>query len=299
MTSEALLEHLETGTTTVCRAWTVTRTDGVVLGFTDHDETLVIAGVEHKASTGMSARALMQGTGLAVDNSEAIGALSDSAISVEDLQAGRFDGASVSIWLVNWADPAERMELFRGGIGEVTHSGSEFRAELRGLTEALNRPTGRAYVRTCSAVLGDARCRFDLAQPGYSVDVPVTLIDDERARLTVPQAAVLEDRWFEHGRMDVISGPAAGLSAMIRADRLVAATREIELWQGIRGQLAVGDMVRLTAGCDKRAATCRTKFANLLNFRGFPFIPGEDWLTAYPRPGKSATGGSLGTRTSG
>ena len=45
--------------------------------------------------------------------------------------------------------------------------------------------------------------------------------------------------------------------------------------------------------CDKRAATCQAKFDNFLNFRGFPHMPGEDWLTAYPRGGQAHDGGSL------
>jgi uncharacterized phage protein (TIGR02218 family) len=47
------------------------------------------------------------------------------------------------------------------------------------------------------------------------------------------------------------------------------------------------------AGCDKRAETCRAKFGNFLNFRGFPHIPGEDWVTAYPKDGVIHDGTSL------
>lgn len=288
-----LQAHLDGGTTTTCRAWTVTRRDGVVLGFTDHDRDLVIEGVVHRAGSGLTARALQQGTGLAVDNTEAVGALSDAAISEGDLAAGRYDAAEVRIWLVNWADAAQRAELFRGSLGEVVRLGAEFRAELRGLSEALNQPVGLAYTRGCQAVLGDGRCRFDAAQPGYSAERAVEEVDGERRVFRFAGFGGFDDRWFEFGRVDVLTGAAAGLVGLVKSDRLAGTGRVVELWHGIRAELRAGDMLRLTAGCDRRAETCRLKFANMPNFRGFPHIPGEDWLTAYPRAGQNTGGGSL------
>jgi len=54
-----------------------------------------------------------------------------------------------------------------------------------------------------------------------------------------------------------------------------------------------GDRFRVVAGCDKTAETCRAKFSNFLNFRGFPHIPGDDWVTAYPKNGAVHDGSSL------
>lgn len=68
-------------TTTVARAWSVRRADGLTLGFTDHDQRLVFGGVTFRPDRGLTARALVQGTGLSVDNSEAVGALNDDAIT--------------------------------------------------------------------------------------------------------------------------------------------------------------------------------------------------------------------------
>ncbi|WP_395540218.1 DUF2163 domain-containing protein [Neotabrizicola sp. sgz301269] len=285
--------HLSSGATTVCRAWMVTRADGLVLGFTDHDCDLTVAGVLCKAGSGLTARALQQVTGLAVDNSEALGALSGAAITEADLAAGRYDRAEVRVWLVNWADPGARAEIFRGALGEVTRRGAEFRCELRGLSEPLNQPIGFAYTRGCSAVLGDSRCRFDLAQPGYSAERAVEAIASDGLILSFAHFTGFDDRWFEGGRLIVLTGLAMGLSVMVKSDRLSGTARRIELWQTLRARLAPGDLLRLFAGCDKRAESCRVKFNNFMNFRGFPHLPGEDWLTAYPRAGRPATGGSL------
>lgn len=290
MSREALLDHLATGATTVCRAWTITRRDGQVLGFTDHDLEIEVDGVTCRADAGMTARVLHQTTGLSVDNTEAFGALSAVSITETDLMAGRYDGAEVRAYLVNWRSPADFIEQFRGNLGEVTRTGGAFRAELRGLSDRLNRPHGMAYTPACSAVLGDSRCRFDLTQPGYTVAALVESVEEGRS-FVLTGVSGFDDRWFESGRFEVLSGEAAGLTGLVKNDRQDASKREIDLWQSIGAEIVAGDQVRLRAGCDKTQTTCRVKFANFLNFRGFPHIPGEDWLASYPVPDR-ATGGA-------
>lgn len=289
----SLAAHLATGVTTVARAWAVERSDGWVMGFTDHDRDLSFDGIVFRARTGLTARSLEQTTGLAVDNSEAVGALSDAAITEADILAGRFDGARISLWLVNWADAAQRELRFRGNLGELVRAGGAFRAELRGLAEPLGRPQGRIYQAACSAVLGDAACRVDLGQPGLSVEAAVQAVASDGAGFGFAGLSDFAPGWFEKGRLEVLAGAAAGLSGLIKADRRTDDGRAITLWQRLGADLAAGDPVRLVAGCDKRAETCRGKFSNFLNFRGFPHIPGEDWLMALPRPGDLNDGGSL------
>jgi uncharacterized phage protein (TIGR02218 family) len=291
MIGDALHAHLATGATTLCRAWIVTRKDGVIIGFTDHDRDLVIDGVTCRADAGLSARALQQTTGLSVDNSEAVGALTDASIAEADIQAGRFDGAELKTFLVNWAAPDERAVEFRGTLGEITRSGGAFRAELRGLTELLNQPQGFAFQPGCSAVLGDRRCKFDTGAPGFSVELALEAASDGRVFRFVDFPG-FATRWFEHGRFEVLSGDAAGLIGVVKIDRIETAGRMIELWQAITARLSAGDKVRIVAGCDKTAGACRTKFGNFLNFRGFPHVPGEDWLSAYPGQDRPNTGGS-------
>ena len=293
MGKQELLDHLATGATTVCRAWAVTRRDGLVLGFTDHDRDLSFAGISFKADSGLTAKALQQSTGLSVDNSEAMGALSSSAITEADIQAGRYDGAEVQSWLVNWKSVSQRMLMFRGSLGEITRSGGAFHAELRGLAERLNQVQGRVYHRHCAAVLGDGACRVNLNLPGFAAEVQAVTVRDGVA-FTFAAMSGFADRWFERGRLRVLDGSAVGLEGVIKSDRLAAdGTRRVELWQRIAGGPAAGDLIRLEAGCDKRAATCLEKFSNLMNFRGFPHIPGEDWMTSYPTSTSVNDGGSL------
>lgn len=289
--SEAFLDHAATGLTTLCRAWAITRADGVAFGFTDHDRDLSFDDVTFRADTGLTAAALAQSTGLSVDNTEALGALSDAAVREDEIEAGRFDGAEVRAWVVNWADVSVRWLQFRGSIGEIRRSAGAFHAELRGLTEALNRPLGRIYQKPCTAVLGDAQCGFDVTTPGYAHEGPADRIVDGRV-FEWNDLNGFEPRWFQRGRLDVLEGPAAGLWATIKSDSFVDGVRRVELWEPIRGAVDVADAVRLLAGCDKRFETCRLKFNNLLNFQGFPDLPNEDWVMAYPTQAGANTGGS-------
>lgn len=286
-----LFEHLESGTTTVARCWAVLRSDGASYGFTDHDRPLTFEGITFKADSGMTARAVTSGTGLSVDNSEAMGALSDSAITEADIEAGRFDGAQVQAWLVNWRDVTERSLRFSGSIGELRRMGGAFHAELRGLTEALNQPQGRVYQTGCSAILGDSACGFDLETEGYAVALAVEEVQEAR-RFRFADLNTFEPAWFERGRLVVQTGAAAGLVCVVKRDRFKAGTREIEIWEALRAPVVAGDMIRLEAGCDKRMETCRLKFSNFQNFQGFPDIPGEDWLVSLPQRGGENTGGS-------
>ncbi len=288
--SDALYAHLATGCTTVCHRWLVERADGQRFGFTDHDRDIVIDGVSYRADASLTAQALQQTTGMAVDNTEAIGALSSLSITTIDISAGRFDRAVVTAWVVNWQDLTARTCLFRGTIGEITQVDGIFRAELRGLTDALNQPQGRTYQRSCGAILGDARCGVDLMTPEYAFEFEADAVANTTFMLQ--GAGAFADRWFERGTLVVLSGDAAGLTALIKVDELGAGGRRVVLWEGLAIALRPGDRVRITAGCDRLIDTCRVKFSNISSFRGFPHIPGEDWLASYPVSSMSNTGGS-------
>ncbi|WP_210527521.1 DUF2163 domain-containing protein [Rubellimicrobium arenae] len=287
----SLRDHLATGATTVARCWAVTRRDGLTLGFTDHDRPLTFDGIDFRPETGLSARAVVQGTGLAVDNTEALGLLSSDAITDADIEAGRYDEAELRLWAVNWADPTQRELRFRGTLGEIRRGDGAFHAELRGLTEALNRPVGRLFQTTCGAVLGDRACGFDTARPGFSAELACGITDGSVFRL--PGLDAFAPRWFERGRLTVLTGAARDLRGVVKHDRIEGGMRVLELWSPLRAPLAPTDRIRLEAGCDRRAITCRTRFDNIANFRGFPFIPGEDWLMSVPSRSGANDGGSL------
>jgi uncharacterized phage protein (TIGR02218 family) len=227
-----------------------------------------------------------------VDNAEAVGALSAASLSEADILAGKYDGAEIRFWLVDWQMPDLRLLLFRGSLGDIQRNGNAFEAELRGLTEALNQPIGRAYVKSCDRDLGDAKCGFDLATPGFFGDAVVATVGGNHL-LTTTGLQSFAAGWFDGGSATWQSGANVGAQALVRSHAVNGGYGVLTLWEEAPQAITAGDVLRVFAGCDKRVETCQAKFSNLLNFRGFPQIPGDDWVTAYPVQGQNNDGGRL------
>lgn len=286
----ALQAHLSSGATTLATCWKLTRRDGAVLGFTDHDRALAFDGAVFAPETGADGTALQSSADMSVDNSEIAGALDADALSADDLAAGRYDGAEVEIWRVNWEDVSQRYLMKRATIGEVVREGSRFRAELRGASAALDRRQGRVYQRLCDATLGDARCGVDASAPAFSgAGVVIAILDDQR--FLASGLGAYAAGWFADGALHWTSGANAGTRGSVKAHGRGPDGDALSLWLPTGGAIAVGDAFAVTAGCDKRSETCRAKFSNLVNFRGFHLMPGNDFAVSYPLRTEKNDGG--------
>ena len=279
---QGLQAHLDSGVTTLCWCWRLTRRDGVPIGFTDHDRDLSFDGTTFEAAAGFTATEMKHGVGLGVDNLEVESAITSDRLSEDDLAAGLYDDARVEILRVNWSDPEQRVLMRAGSLGEVSRSGSLFRAEVRGLAHYLQQPNGRLFQFTCDADLGDRRCGVDLVMGGFRGSGTIGSIRSARA-FEVTGIGDFADRWFSRGLLKFTSGTNKGRSIEIRMHRQRDGIASIELWHEPSRAVVVGDVVEVTAGCDKQLATCRERFGNAVNFRGFPHMPGNDFVTSYVR----------------
>lgn len=288
----ALQSELDTGATTLCYCWRVTRRDGLVIGFTDHDRSLSFDGTMFAPDSGVNATAFSASADLSVDNSEIEGALSSDALSAEDLSAGRFDGAVVEIFRVNWRIVEQRVLIKKAVIGEVARAGEKFTAEIRGLSHILDQTSGRVYQRQCDALVGDARCGVDLTDPQFSGTGSVSAVIDEQ-RFLADGLQSFDESWFEHGVVTWTNGANNGISAFVKAHGRTGPTASINLWLPLGAQIEIGDQFMITAGCDKRHQTCLEKFTNLTNFRGFHLMPGNDFAVSYPLRSDDNDGGQL------
>ncbi len=275
---EGLQAHLDGEATTLCNAWRVTRRDGVVMGFTDHDRDFSFGGLAYLAASGFEASETEDGNGLSAEGGDVSGGFSADAIRAEDLSAGRYDGAKVEVFTVNWQDPSQRLLLRTAELGEVRREGGLFRVELRRLTHRLDQMRGRIYARQCDAVFGDARCGMSLA--AYRAIATVTAVRDDM-HVEVSGLSGFAERFFRYGVLSFTSGAAKGLSADVEDHRRLEGADELTLWLPMAAEIAVGDTLEVTAGCDKRFSTCKAKFGNGLNFQGFPHIPGSDFSYGY------------------
>lgn len=209
---EEMAARIESGAATLCHVWWVKPRGETVLGFTDHDRSLVVGGIACSPVHGFEAGSREAETGFE-PGSLVLGGLVEGGLEATAIREGRFDRAQVELWRVDWQHTALRVRLWAGRIRRLRVEGGALTVELEGPLAALDRRVGRTCGRLCDAVLGDGRCGVDRAQhPG--------------------------------------------------------------------------------ASCDKRWETCTRVFGNGMNFRGFPDMPGDDFLAAYPVEGHRHDGGS-------
>ena len=278
--SPSMQAKLEAQATTFCHCWRLARNDGVVMGFTDHDRDLSFNSIVFRANTGLSASQLENGVGLAPGTSEAAGALTDDSLTETDLRNGLYDGASVETWLVDWSDVTDRALLDIATIGEARRGEHVFSAELRSSAHVFDQPHGRAFQRLCSADLGDARCGVDLASPNFTTTGVV--FSHSGGVLTLDLAASFASNFFTGGALTFTSGANAGARLSVKSHRQDGLRATIALWTPPGGATLPGDAILVAAGCDKSPSSCNTKFDNIVNFRGFPHMPGNDRVIAYP-----------------
>ena len=260
--------------TTIALCWRLERRDGVALGFTTHDCDLEIDGLTYRAAPGMLPSAIALSDGFEAESLDVEGALSSAAISAADLGAGRWDGAAVSVFMVDWEEPdGGTFAVARGELGEVSTKGDAFEAELRGPAALLDAPAVEQTSPECRAALGDKRCRVDMA--ARTLITRIAAVPDE---VTVEVADAAPGDAYAGGALRWFGGANSGLMSLV----LASGDGLLTLAEPPPFAPAAGDLVEIREGCDKSLATCAGRFGNAGNFRGEPHLPGFDLLTRYP-----------------
>lgn len=258
--------------TTLALCWRIERCDGVTIGITAHDRDLDVEGLTYRAAPGMTPSAISRSAGLDADSMDVTGALTSAAITETDLLAGRWDGARVSLFAIDWAAPGATVALAEGRIGAVETRDGALTAELRGLSAQLERPLVEETSPECRAALGDRRCRVAMA--GRRRFARVTAVAGTTLTLDDVEP---ETNTYGGGRLRWFGGANAGLEdAIVRSGGAAVTLRRPPRFGG------AGALVELIEGCDKSLATCAGRFGNAANFRGEPWLPGLDLLTRYP-----------------
>jgi uncharacterized phage protein (TIGR02218 family) len=265
--------------------WRLLRRDGVVLGFTTHDQDIMLAGERYRSAPSFTPSALVRSAGTDVDSMDVRGALSHAAIRDTDLLAGRYDLAELRLFLVDWQQPeVGRIDLGSGRFGSVSSDGTSFSVEVRGLTEALDRPIVELTSPECRADLGDKRCRVALRRYTRLSSV-VARTDNQIFEAEGLSASV---NAYGYGRIRWLTGASSSSESEVVSQSLISeasydtARLRLTLREPPPGGVTAGDRFEISFGCDKRYTTCLGRFGNQLNFRGEPFVPGVDALLRYP-----------------
>jgi uncharacterized phage protein (TIGR02218 family) len=289
--SPAFREHLERDCTTLCHCWRIIRRDGVRFGFTDHDRTLHVDGDTFEPQSGLAQSEARSSLGMAIDTVDVEGALTSDVLSEADIADGLYDRARVETLLVNWADLDQFALIRRSSIGRLTRVDGQFVAELESMAASLDRPGGRFLRRLCDAKLGDERCRADVTAEAFNGS-GVVLAQTAPGTIAVSGLDGFSGGWFAFGDITWTSGTLAGRTVTVLDHKRTPEGLLIVLPPA--GSVpAAGTGFAIRAGCDKRFSTCKEKFSNPLNFRGFPHLPGNDAAYSYVTDGGVFDGGPI------
>lgn len=248
---------------TLVRCWKVTLKNGTVMGFTTHTRDIAIGAYLYETITGLVTSSVKSSEGLSVDNLAISAFLSTQ--NERDIVKGLFDGAMLEVFVVNYFDLGMGILTEKVGfLGEITRADGIFQAELRGLMDMLRTKIGRVYTAACDARLGDARCKVTLAPYGAVVSAVTGPKSFQASSLaTVPTG------WFTEGNMLWLSGDNSSVTRDIRFH----SGADFDLFLTTPFPIQVGDAFYMYAGCDKTKLTCINKFNNIINFRGFDYVP--------------------------
>jgi uncharacterized phage protein (TIGR02218 family) len=272
--------------------WRLFRKDGRILGFTQHDADLVFGGIVHEAASGLDLGASERGLAAHDGATRLMGALTSTKITEADIAAGFYDQAKVETWLVDWTDPSQALLVDSGIIGKIERGDQGFMVEVMSLADQWRQPRGRLYQALCAADLGDAQCQVSLTDKSNRYQSSVVMADGthEFTAADGGYAAGL----FSAGLVRFLTGSNAGVSVDVRLHSCANQQALFALWRPLPAKLQTGDQFIVTAGCDKRLETCRTRFGNHVNYRGFPRMPGNDALMRRVSDGTPGLdGGSL------
>lgn len=256
---------------TLATCFRVERRDGTIFRFTDHDQDLVVDGETYSASTGYTRTANTQNADMSVDDCSVEGVLSSDAITEHEMRTGVWDYAAVQIFAVDWTSlAAGRIRMKKGRLGEIScDQDGKFQTELRGLTEYLSQTLGEVYSPECRAMLGDSRCKVDLTPFTFTGTITAVTLSDTFVT-DISQAA----GYFNGGVLEFTSG----LNSGVRREVLSYSGGGFWLFPQPPTTPSIGDTVKAVVGCDHTRETCINQFNNIVNYRGEPFVPGDDWL---------------------
>ncbi len=273
--SANLKNHLQQECVTLALCWRLRRKDNVQMGFTSHDRSLEFKNFTYQSVTGFVPSNMSSSNDFNVDNLDVKAFLSSHFIKEEDLLSGLYDYAEVEIFQLNWQDSSMgKIKLLSGSLGEIQVNDHHFIAEIRGKTQGLQQVIGAAFSPECRAELGGQSCHVKLDDFEQVSKVSSVISLD----IFLDGGGLKPDKYYNYGGLRWVTGRNSGIFCEIKNYE----TGRITLYDQMPYNIAVGDIYKITAGCDKRAESCKNKFSNFLNFQGEVSIPGNDALFTYP-----------------
>ena len=274
--SPALVDLLQSAQAfTMADLFTFTLADGSAWRFSGLDAAVTVGGHAYLAGGLKFQRGTTRLTrGLEVDTLD-VAVLADASASLNGVpflpfvRGGGLDGAGLvleRVFMPTLGDTAAgAVTLFDGRIADIELGRTEAKLTVKSWLELLNVKMPRnVYQPGCLHTLFDAGC--GLAKAAFAVAGNILAGSD---RSTLATSLAQADGTFDLGTIEFSSGGNAGLKRTVKSQ----AGGTVALGYPLPVAPQSGDAFTAYPGCDKMEATCAVKFANLANFRGFPYIP--------------------------
>lgn len=259
--------------TTRCTCVKITRTDGEVFAITDLDQDVEVDSVVFKSVAGYTPSQISQSTDLSVGNADLEGLIGVLGIDRDVLRLGLFDHARIDMYLVDYSTASVIVQLGSGTWGETTLKNGRYTAEYRGLSQKLQSPISRVVMPTCDAMVFDNRCRANRALHSEIGSA----VASNSARTIVTVSLVAEPGYYNGGVVEFTSGDNSGARYEVKSHWATG----FELYLPAIYSISPGDTFEISAGCNKSLNHCKTKFDNVVNFRGFPHLPGRSSIGLF------------------
>lgn len=259
--------------------WQITRTDSVVLYLTNHNTKLVVDGHTFDPVGSPSTSAIERKDGVGGNNFNAKSYLHSDAITHDDLRAGRYRGAEIVEFVVDWKYPwLGKMRVSICRILETAFTGEVWEAQIEDLKSRMKQRVGRVYSRNCDYVFGDPdTCGFDLSTVEQS-DAVGSVTDPEQKRIFTLDTLSVADGYFDDGTILWTDGNNKNLYSEIKTQL----GSVVELHVATPFKIVASDPFNIWPGCKHTKEACKTFQGNLQRFGGFPTIPGNDKLFQSP-----------------
>ena len=268
--SAALASHLGTRSHSRCNMLLLELRDGTTHGFTDHDKDIAFSLPEKPGTVTYSARAGLRfsdislPSGLDVGNCEVTGPIGE-VFTLAGVLGGRWNRATAWVFQVNWKAPTASIDLMKGKLSELRPAGGEFTVEIRDDRDALNQVVCSVITPYCKGE--HAACCVQIAPS------TATTITSVESALQFNIAAALNAANHLYGKVQFTTGALAGT---LPVEIFSISGSTVKLFEPLVAAPGIGDALTVKEGCDRTRATCKARFNNVLEFRGYPEVPGSD-----------------------
>jgi uncharacterized phage protein (TIGR02218 family) len=265
--------------------WHIQRNDGTSMRFTTADRPLVVDTYTYTPVGGLNASAERREGELRDRNKDFVGIISSTHVTHADLRAGRYRGAVIEEFVVDWRYPfAGKYDFARYWIGNTRWNGHIWEAQVNGLTRWLKPSLGDVYSRTCRHTLGLPKCFVQVDALKYA-GVSVESVDGTEPKRVFDATdadipATLGDDYFSDGRLVFRNGDNYGLETVVKS--YTESTRTIELQVPLPFAITTGHYFDVYPGCGRTWTICQDKYDNWINFGGWPWMPGTDKMLQTP-----------------